>query len=98
MMSYIGAVKHLQEKKAKGVNMSCGNRVGKMVHVVERYIDEKGRKMERLSCGHTRRDPETYYGNEMSFCIKRLYQAMSPNEKIKARCYKCGAEGGDMLD
>jgi hypothetical protein len=66
----------------------------KMVTVLERYTDEKGIPREKLSCGHERIDPITYYGGEMTFKMKRLFEAINPDLSmpIKGRCYKCAKE------
>ena len=66
-------------------------RVWKMVTVTERFRDERNIQRERLSCGHTRPDPELSSSNETTFKIKRIGEAIFGGE-VKARCYKCGRE------
>lgn len=65
----------------------------KMVTVVERFENEHKVPKERLSCGHVRTDPALYH-NSAAFRIKRAFEAVCPNEPIKARCYKCAAKNG----
>lgn len=73
-------------------------RTWKVVTVVERFAQEKqydGRKyeirMERLSCGHVRKDPVNFYENETAFKIKRIFEQVSDSPP-KARCYECARD------
>ena len=60
-----------------------------MTTVAERFKAPNGVPKERLACGCVRTDPIFHYGNEASVRIKRAFECLTPEQPIKARCYKC---------